>query len=51
MRIAGDDAEAKAEVTDFLESTGWKVRDIGDLSRSRKLEAEVVAWAARMPAE
>jgi predicted dinucleotide-binding enzyme len=51
MRIAGDDADAKAEVTGLLESTGWKVRDMGDLTRSRKLEAEVVAWAARMPAE
>ncbi len=47
MRIAGDDTEAKAQVTGLLESTGWQVRDLGDLTRSRKLEAEVVAWAAR----
>ena len=51
MRIAGNDPDAKAEVTELLESTGWKVRDLGDLTHARKLEAEVVAWAARMPAE
>jgi predicted dinucleotide-binding enzyme len=49
MRIAGDDADAKAEVTTLLESTGWKVHDVGDLTHSRKLEAEVVEWASRMP--
>ena len=47
MRIAGDDADAKAEVTALLESTGWKVRDLGDLTHARKLEAEVVEWASR----
>lgn len=47
MRIAGNDAEAKAQVAALLESTGWGVRDLGDLTRARKLEAEVVAWAAR----
>jgi predicted dinucleotide-binding enzyme len=51
MRIAGNDADAKTEVAGLLESTGWKVRDLGDLTRSRKLEADVVAWAARMPTE
>lgn len=47
MRIAGNDPDAKAEVTTFLESTGWKVRDLGDLTHSRKLEGEVVEWASR----
>jgi predicted dinucleotide-binding enzyme len=47
MRIAGDDADAKAEVSALLESTGWKVRDLGDLTHARKLEAEVVEWASR----
>jgi predicted dinucleotide-binding enzyme len=47
MRIAGNDPDAKAEVTTFLESTGWKVRDLGDLTHARKLEGEVVEWASR----
>jgi predicted dinucleotide-binding enzyme len=47
MRIAGNDPDAKAEVTTLLESTGWKVRDLGDLTHSRKLEGEVVEWASR----
>jgi predicted dinucleotide-binding enzyme len=51
MRIAGDDADAKAEVSALLESTGWKVRDLGDLTHARKLEAEVVEWASRTPSE
>jgi predicted dinucleotide-binding enzyme len=51
MRIAGDDADAKAEVTELLESTGWTVHDVGDLSHSRELEAEVVRWAARATAD
>ena len=45
MRIAGDDAEAKAEVTTLLESTGWRVRDLGGLDQARRLEHEVVVWA------
>jgi predicted dinucleotide-binding enzyme len=51
MRIAGDDADAKAEVSALLESTGWKVRDVGDLTHARKLEAEVVEWASRSRSE
>ncbi len=51
MRIAGNDPDAKAEVAALLESTGWKVRDLGDLTHARKLEAEVVDWAARQSAE
>ena len=47
MRIAGDDAEAKAVVSDLLVKTGWKVRDVGALSESRRLEQEVVAWVRR----
>ena len=46
MRIAGDDPEAKEVATAFLESTGWRVRDLGGLERSRKLEHEVLVWAA-----
>ena len=44
MRIAGNDAGAKAEVTALLESTGWRVRDLGGLDQSRRLEHEVVVW-------
>jgi len=51
MRIAGNDTDAKVEVTELLESTGWKVRDLGDLTHSRKLEAEVVRWAAGAQAD
>jgi 8-hydroxy-5-deazaflavin:NADPH oxidoreductase len=51
MRIAGDDADSKAEVTALLASTGWKVRDLGGLDQSRRLEAEVVAWVRRMDSE
>ncbi|MEI7813309.1 MAG: NAD(P)-binding domain-containing protein [Coriobacteriia bacterium] len=51
MRIAGDDADAKAEVAELLESTGWKVDDVGDLTHARELEAEVVRWAARAPSD
>jgi predicted dinucleotide-binding enzyme len=51
MRIAGDNADAKAEVSALLESTGWKVRDLGDLTHARKLEAEVVEWASRSRSE
>ena len=46
----GDDAEAKAVATAFLESTGWRVRDLGDLERSRKFERELLVWAAGRPA-
>ncbi|MDO9108014.1 MAG: NAD(P)-binding domain-containing protein [Coriobacteriia bacterium] len=51
MRIAGDDADAKAEVAALLESTGWSVRDLGGLEHARELEAEVVEWAASRDAE
>jgi predicted dinucleotide-binding enzyme len=51
MRIAGNNADAKAEVVELLESTGWTVHDVGDLTHSRELEAEVVRWAARTPGD
>lgn len=47
LRIAGDDDEAKRIVTGLLESFGWKVRDLGPLSRARALERGVVEWMAR----
>jgi predicted dinucleotide-binding enzyme len=48
MRIAGNDDDAKAEVTALLVSTGWKVRDLGGLDQARQLEHQVVAWVQRM---
>jgi 8-hydroxy-5-deazaflavin:NADPH oxidoreductase len=47
LRIAGDDDQSKAVVTGLLESFGWKVRDLGPLSRARPLERGVVDWVAR----
>lgn len=46
MRIAGDDEDAKVEVTALLESLGWTVRDLGPLKRSRALERGVIKWLA-----
>ena len=47
VRIAGDDEAAKAEVTGFLESLGWTVRDLGSLERARALEHGVIDWMAK----
>lgn len=47
LRIAGDDEPSKAVLTGLLESFGWKVRDLGPLSRARPLERGVVDWVAR----
>jgi len=47
LRIAGDDAAAKTTVTGLLESFGWKVRDLGPLSRARALERGAIEWMAR----
>jgi hypothetical protein len=47
LRIAGDDEDAKRQVTELLESFGWRVRDLGPLRRSRALEHSVVDWVTR----
>jgi len=47
MRIAGNDPDAKAEVAELLESTGWTVRDLGALDQARKLELQVISWMQR----
>ena len=44
MFIAGDDADAKQQVTDLLETTGWDVADLGGIQASRWLEAMCMAW-------
>ena len=36
--LAGDDADAKAEVSRFIESTGLRALDVGDLSMAHWLE-------------
>ncbi len=43
MRIAGDNADAKQQVTELLESFGWKLEDDGALSHARELEHAVIA--------
>lgn len=47
LRIAGDDEDAKRTVGELLESLGWKVRDLGPLSKARALENGVVDWVRR----
>jgi predicted dinucleotide-binding enzyme len=44
MLIAGDDAAAKATVTELLADTGWEVADLGGIEASRPLEAICIAW-------
>ena len=45
MFIAGDDAEAKATVTEILNDFGWpSVIDLGGIAASRWLEAMCIAW-------
>ncbi|HWZ63810.1 MAG TPA: NAD(P)-binding domain-containing protein [Steroidobacteraceae bacterium] len=45
MFIAGDDAEAKAEVTQILKSFGWREPiDAGPIRASRLLEAMAMLW-------
>lgn len=43
--ICGNDAGAKAHVTDILKSFGWSdIVDIGDISAARGLEAYLALW-------
>jgi 8-hydroxy-5-deazaflavin:NADPH oxidoreductase len=45
--VAGDDADAKATVTDLLASFGWprdRVRDLGDITAARGLEMYLPLW-------
>jgi predicted dinucleotide-binding enzyme len=44
--VSGDDADAKAQVTDFLESSfGWKhVIDLGDITTARGVEMYLPLW-------
>ncbi|NTU70998.1 MAG: NAD(P)-binding domain-containing protein [Coriobacteriia bacterium] len=51
LRIAGDDADAKAVIGGLGEALGWTVRDLGGIEKSRALERGVVDWIARAQAE
>jgi hypothetical protein len=42
LRIAGDDEDAKRCVVELVESFGWRVRDLGRLSKARALEHGVI---------
>ncbi|WP_019585808.1 NADPH-dependent F420 reductase [Deinococcus apachensis] len=44
MFIAGNDAEAKGEVTRLLESVGWGVVNLGDITMSRSIEPLAMIW-------
>jgi predicted dinucleotide-binding enzyme len=44
MFIAGDDAGAKAVVTDLLTATGWQVTDMGGIASSRLFDQLVLTW-------
>jgi predicted dinucleotide-binding enzyme len=44
LRICGDNADAKAVVTELGTALGWRVRDIGPLTRARALENGAVDW-------
>ena len=44
MFIGGDSDEAKATVTELLESTGWDVVDLGGIEASRHLEPMCIVW-------
>lgn len=46
MLIAGNDPDAKADVTHLLETTGWEVADLGDITASRYLEQLALVWVA-----
>jgi len=45
--VAGDDAAAKTEVGELLQSFGWpaaSILDLGDITASRGLEMYVALW-------
>jgi predicted dinucleotide-binding enzyme len=43
--VCGDDAEAKAEVTELLRSFGWQdIIDLGDITTARGTEMLMPIW-------
>jgi predicted dinucleotide-binding enzyme len=49
--VAGDDEEAKAAVTEFIDAIGFDVLDIGPLSESWRIEAGTPAYGPRRDLE
>ncbi len=47
VRIAGNDVDAKRLVTGLLESYGWHVKDLGDVTHARELEESTLKWARK----
>jgi predicted dinucleotide-binding enzyme len=53
LPIAGDDAEAKAQVTDLVAELGWqreRVLDLGGLQAARGMEKYLILWLSLMGA-
>jgi predicted dinucleotide-binding enzyme len=46
MFIAGNDEEAKKQMTSILQDFGWGVVDVGGIEASRHLEAMCIVWVA-----
>ncbi len=47
MFIAGDDADAKAQVTGVLDQFGWDAEDVGGVEGARAIEPLCQLWCAR----
>jgi predicted dinucleotide-binding enzyme len=53
MLISGNDAAAKAQVADLLQSFGWpaeRILDLGDITGARGQELYVALWVRLMGA-
>jgi predicted dinucleotide-binding enzyme len=46
LAIAGDDADAKAAVTEFLDSIGYDAYDTGPLAEGRRFQVGAPAYGA-----
>ena len=46
LAIAGDDADAKAAVTEFLDSIGYDAYDAGPLAEGRRFQVGAPAYGA-----
>ncbi len=50
LAVAGDDAEAKARVVEFLDTLGFDAVDLGPLSESWRIERDTPGYGPRMTA-